>query len=408
MTLNLVYFILFIVMGLLVSYEDWKSRKIRNRLILIGLGICGAGYLYLFVNSVMGHWKLRFIGLGEYWLPLRFYPYLAVHFALAASAGLLTWWIRLWPAGDAKFYIVSALFLTLIEQNIVGFPGLVFLRLLINIFVPAGLWILATVALGALIALPRLRFSDLRRETVALVERTWIRAKDIWPYRYGFAVYLTNIFLLLTALEFLENRFVALAVFKGPLGQLMILLVICVLWKPFSWVLSGKGFMKAWGALGLWWYFDPVLRAQNLGEMMYGSFIHMLMFGVLYAVFRSVVTLFLRKESEETIDAKRLKPGMILSEEAWDAVEEAAESEDAVPERYPDGLFPEDIETLRSWTQLPDLMVSVYRATPFAVWVFTGALLTLTFRKNAVFWLFAFCSHPRDVLFNLYRLAWGS
>ena len=34
------YYYLFVALGLVVSYEDWSQRRVRNRWIVLGLLIC--------------------------------------------------------------------------------------------------------------------------------------------------------------------------------------------------------------------------------------------------------------------------------------------------------------------------------------------------------------------------------
>ena len=130
-------------------------------------------------------------------------------------------------------------------------------------------------------------------------------------------------------------------------------------------------------------------------------------FGIVLTVMRAAVTLFLRWESAEKVAAKDLAPGMILSEKAWEAMRDfGRDHEEKVPGKYADGLFPEDVATLRSWKKLPDFMVTVYRATPFAFWVFYGTLMTLVLPKNAVYWLFRIIYDPSGAVLSFLRL-WG-
>lgn len=407
MTLTVFYYDLLLLFGAVVAYEDWKNRKIRNRWILVGLGLCAIGYLYLFTNSVLGYWDMRPWGYSQVYLPWTFYPLALGHAALIVLTALGTWWLRLWPAGDAKLYIVCGLFLTLIDHNLRGFPFIVFLKLLINIFVPAGLWICGTVVVGSIFSIPSVKFSELPREAVALVSRLWKRAKDIWPYRYGFAVFLMNLFLLFFIIDLLEDRFAALAFMKGGWGQMMVLVLIYFVWRPVSALLKGKRFWRAWGIIALWWAFDPILRQTDLTLAIKSTTATVILFGIVLTVLKSVVTVFLRWENAEKIRTKDLKPGMILSSQAWETLKEFGEEHDEeIPGRYADGLFPEDVAKMLSWKEVPDVFVTVYRATPFAVWVIYGTLLTLLLPKNVVYWLFRIVYDPTGAVASYLRL-WG-
>lgn len=404
MSVSLAGYALLLALGALISYEDWRTRKIRNLWIAAGLAGAAAGYGWLLANSLLGAWKARWLGLGEYYLPLSFYPLAAANAALALTAGLWTWRLGMWPAGDAKLYIVCALLAGLVDPNLPGFPLLLFLKLLVNTFVPAGLWVLAAVLWGSARALSRAQPGALRREAVALAERAWIRLEDLWPYRLGVSVYLLNVFLLFLGLQLLEKRFAALSFLRGGIGQLLVLLSVYLAWSPLSRLFAGRKFWRGWLALLSWWMLDPVLRAADPSRVLADGLRTMLLFGLLLAALKAWVVFFLRRESELRLRGDELAPGMILSDEAWDAVSEAAAG--AAPARYADGLFPEDVERLRAAPGLSALALSVYRATPFAVWVFLGSLLTLSLRRNVVHWLFSAAYDPRAALWHAQR-AWG-
>ena len=105
--------ILAIFLGLIVSYEDFKLRIIRNIHILIIL------LLGIFFQLLSGNLQTNLFGI-----------ILTVGYGLGLS--FLFWWLGIWPAGDAKFFTVFLLF----------FPAQMYLpfRLifsyLVNIFVP--------------------------------------------------------------------------------------------------------------------------------------------------------------------------------------------------------------------------------------------------------------------------------
>ena len=62
------YYYHFVALGLVVSYEDWSQRRVRNRWIVLGMLTGAAGLAYLFWNSVLGHQGVRreqrALGLG--------------------------------------------------------------------------------------------------------------------------------------------------------------------------------------------------------------------------------------------------------------------------------------------------------------------------------------------------------
>ena len=80
------YYGAFVTLASVISFQDWRERKIRNQLIVAGLLACAAGVCVLLVNSLLGVNGRRFWLLGEYYLPLRYYPKMAAHVALSLAA----------------------------------------------------------------------------------------------------------------------------------------------------------------------------------------------------------------------------------------------------------------------------------------------------------------------------------
>lgn len=111
--------ILFI--GILVSYEDIKFGKIRNKWILIGLFI-GIGVHLIGLASNVFSWDYIFK--------------VCLNAGLALFLGYLIWHFNGWSAGDAKLFFVFSLLLPLkfYRQNYLPyFPSFV---ILINTFFP--------------------------------------------------------------------------------------------------------------------------------------------------------------------------------------------------------------------------------------------------------------------------------
>ncbi len=388
MRIELLFYILLLGFGLAASHEDWRKRKIKNNWILWGLGACAAGYLFLLLNSLLGHWKLRFLGLGTYYLPFSFYPRVVLHLALAVTSGFFLWWMRIWPAGDAKLYIVFAASIPLIDQNILGFPLYLFLKILINIFVPAGLWVLGTMLISAAANLPKIRrprFAAAKKKFIAIASRVTLYALDFWPYRYRLALYFINGLGLFTGIEIMSRRVSALEFFRHGLGPLCLLGMLYFVWGPLSATLRKLGTTVVCCVIASWMYLDPKIQEIGVWEILSDAVMTMFSFVIFVAAVKWIIFIILRKASEIRVEMKDLRPGMILSAKAWRAVGKLGEDrEDEIPTRYADGLVPEDVAKLQSWPSAQDVALIIYQATPFALWVYIGTLLTLTLSKNVV------------------------
>ncbi|MEK7382295.1 MAG: hypothetical protein AAB262_03305, partial [Elusimicrobiota bacterium] len=134
-----IFFGVILLVGGVAAASDWRNNRVPNRLILFGLAAFMAGVACNLASSCLGGRGLRWLDLGEYYLPWRFFPMLGAHAFLSLIAGWTLWRLDIWPAGDAKLYITLSWLLPLANANLSGFPSLLFIVFLINCFVPPGL-----------------------------------------------------------------------------------------------------------------------------------------------------------------------------------------------------------------------------------------------------------------------------
>ncbi len=382
---SLFYFQLFLVLGLVASLEDWRERRIRNLWILLGMLACLLGLAALLINTLLGERGVRFLDLGEYYLPWPFYPKVAAHLALSLTAALSLWRLEVWPAGDAKLFILFSFFLALIDPNLSGFPLLLFMVLLINVFVPPGLLLAAETLLLACARIPSLFKLDWGREAKAAAHRTGVRLAQAWPHRAEYLVLGMNLFALFFVLRLAEARFQRLVL--GPFGHLLVYLFLCALWERISVLLRLKAAgiaalaLASLGAL----FASLHLRLDLLREMASG--LRMAFnFGLFLSLARGAFAAFLERQSLAELKEGEVRPGLLLSEETWERLKKEEALSEKLGAWYPDGLSPEETEALRAWIAQGGRGAgfTAYRAIPFAVWLFLGALLTLSFPRTVV------------------------
>jgi hypothetical protein len=125
----LVFFGLWAVIG----YTDWTHQKIRHNLMLFGGSgalLAYAGLLALTLLGVFGR-----VSQFPYW---GYYQLAGAHFLLSAAAAMALWWLAVWPAGDAKLFILLAALYPVMGLNTPLPQERLFLSTLINIFIPAA------------------------------------------------------------------------------------------------------------------------------------------------------------------------------------------------------------------------------------------------------------------------------
>lgn len=378
------YYGVFVGLASLISFEDWRTRKIRNRLIVAGLLVCAGGLLLLLVNSLLGWRHLRFGPLGEYSLPLSYYPRLAGHLALSLAAAVGFWRWSIWPAGDAKFFTLAALFAALIDPNLPGFPLLLFLILLINVFVPAGIVFALETVVNLALKAPLLRGVDWPKWRKAKVEMAAIRLREMWPYRGEYLVLAVNLFALFFALQAASARVRPLI--PEPWGSLSVFVLMFAFWDALTVVLRNKKVgVAAFAAVVLAVPAGVLLLGMDAGGLLLAAVRMTFNFGMLLSVGRVVFAWIIERDSLRELHAAELKYGDILSDGTWARLGAEKDLAGKMDERYVDGLTHGDAATLKAWLAgRATRDYNVYHTIPFALWIFLGTLLTLSCRGSVV------------------------
>ena len=114
---HLLYLAVFAVWAVTVVNIDMALKKIPNaklvlggRLLLLALGL-------ELLNTYMGE-----RGVVSSYLNWNFYLLWCAHLFWAVLAGALLWYAEIWPAGDAKFFILVAAWLPLVNPSLKNFP----------------------------------------------------------------------------------------------------------------------------------------------------------------------------------------------------------------------------------------------------------------------------------------------
>lgn len=391
------YYQIFLLLGLVVSFEDWRDKRIKNHWIVWGMLACGLGFGYLLLNSVLGYRHVRLGEIGEHYFPWDYYPRVLAHLFLSFTAAFTLWRLSVWPAGDAKLYTLFAFFTALIDPNLPGFPLLLFIILLINIFVPAGLAFAGGIVLRQILRIPELVELEWRKWLKGAAERIWIRLKEAWPWRYDYLALFVNLFALFFVLRAFEQRFHRLAM--GPFGHLMVYFLMFILWSRLAGLLRNRTAgvialtaVSAGSVAGSFYLRWDAWGHVATGLKMTASF------GMFLSLVRMIFDRFIERESLRELEVEQLRPGVVLSDQTWARLREEKALEGKLGERYSDGLSEEEAEAIKSWLAgrqaartwkdagaQPELAgYTVYRTIPFAVWIFLGTLLTLSRRGTVV------------------------
>lgn len=125
--------LMFLALWVRIFRSDSKEKKIRHEDLLYGGAFALLCYAVMLGGTILG--RLGYVGL--YYRP-EFYGDLLSHAVLAAAAAMVMWRLRIWPAGDAKLFMLLSLVYPLMPTGAPFQSGWLFLALLINVFLPAS------------------------------------------------------------------------------------------------------------------------------------------------------------------------------------------------------------------------------------------------------------------------------
>lgn len=373
-----VYFSVFAAWSLSVVSSDQALKKIPNAKVLLGMKLLLLAAFALAVNSLLG-WN----GTVTDYLNLAFYRMWALHVLLSFVAGLILWYSEVWPAGDAKFFILTSAWLPLIHPFIANFPGYLFLSLLVNIFVTAALYAVGSfLASGFMSASPADFFRELGGDIRA---RMTSLASGSVGSRAAAAAYMLNMTLL-----FLLQQIVNIES-RGLLGHVMSRPDILYFFLFFLWDKVGRFFQsKAWAYVacalyaayfiaGYFLFYERMLALVVIAGVNVFKFSLLLFFG------RAMLEFLMEKKDTIFVTAAELEPGMILSSKAAVTLKSNPAFEGLFDDCFKDGLDAEQVTALKGWLgrlNVVDAKIEAVRGRAFALWIFAGACLTLLLNKN--------------------------
>jgi hypothetical protein len=392
--------LLLLWLGIIVSAEDWRTGKIRNKRIMQGLTIFAASLFSLLLVSVIHHlvpgWEQRWTStlgnrlafhialLATPALTRTFYEHYLLHVLLVSLAGLVSWKAGCWPAGDAKFFICTGLTLPLIDPHLRFFPDRLFFVLLLNIFIPACLWFI--VQLGGTLGLRMLSSRwELGIKTAREQLRVWAEKKkaEIRPNVAGYCFVVLNFFILFSISQSLRQH--ATHWLDGLLrNEILVFVVLFVVWDRVYGVMMRKSttlafliLMGTYMAAGALFFpghiLDDIVRGMGM----------VLRIGMLLMLVKSAINWYFVHMETRTIPVAELAQGMLLSEETISGIrEDGTFYAECFQDTYTDGLTQLQALKLRQWGHQDT--VTICQTKPFAFWILCGSLITLLLKMDFV------------------------
>ncbi|OGS14261.1 MAG: hypothetical protein A2285_04955 [Elusimicrobia bacterium RIFOXYA12_FULL_57_11] len=364
------------VLFLRIVREDNASGKIRNARIGAGLALVGVAVLLLALQTAAHQLlSVNFPFLVPH-LPAAYFLKYLQHGLTALIAAVVLWKAGTWPAGDAKLFILSALAIPVIIPDAAHFPGILFLALLVNIFIPAGFVFLLESANTVKTRL----IGESRGETaraVALGAGELVRslaAASGKPGKLASFLLLTAIF---GAVRFLKESYAG----SLHINETLFFAFMMLAWPALSSLLKTGGNL----ALGTAGVCAVLCSLHPLGREILVSAAFGLTRSLPFIALNKAIRGLMGQDASRTIPLDALSQGVILTENYFKKIKTAAPDffSDNFSSIYPDGLTARQAEQLKiiiSRSDAPGLDLSIITTRtgqPFAGWIAAGTLLTL-------------------------------
>lgn len=361
---------LFLAFGIIASVSDIATRRVSNRITSLAFLAAFICYGFLLIETLLGSHQIIWMGLGRRYLPYSFYHLVAIHLILCVIFAVALWYRRIWPAGDAKFFVVASLFLALIRFNIPGFPYWIVLKLAINIFIPAAFFIGAVFVKQQLAAFRSIKLQEIRDRCYRSF-RQWAGSAEIPVRGKHIAFLLLRLIVLSALMQILMEKFSRL--YSG-FPQLVFFLIVYLVWGQLYRFIRLRfvgGFLVL--CLIIWGYW---FHANLPSLMLHGIFLSIVFAGFFF--FLRLLENHIKASRAQKKEISNLSPGDIPSDESWSELFNLCHLAEPPYDlrRYADGLSHEDIDIIRRFCPL-DREVMVLETRPFAPWIFLGALWTL-------------------------------
>ncbi len=202
--------VVIMILGAIVSYEDIKIGKIRNKYLLFGL--LGAGIIN--IPHIYFEGGLQYLNA------------LLINAAVALFVGFILWHIHLWTAGDGKLFFIFSLLVPLTEYTygpIGFFPSYI---LLVNTFIPLSFVLLVKIINRTNKTQKRMAFNymispyNIAQTSVALFGFVWLLSipLSILKLPSNYFVNIVLLFIVLDNLGKLSNRYLNMSIGRLSLG----------------------------------------------------------------------------------------------------------------------------------------------------------------------------------------------
>ena len=283
MILNFLFLPVIFLIGAIISWQDFKTHKIRNKWIILGLVFGIIVYFLFFLWNLLGKSPVS----NDYILKVIINAVISLFIAYAM------WYFNLWPAGDAKLFFLFSFLLPLTYYRNSYLPLFPSFALLINIFIIA---LFSLFILSILYFIKNFSFSQ-----QITIQSAIIKLKLITPLFFKKVIGILLIFIFFLGIKKIFEKFIFhinIGFYYNGLLMFFIFIGFYFLKKIFKNVIKNQYFILSIAIIPIIIFLGCNSFLLNRNEII-SSFKSFLLFFVLFDLFRFFLYTYTEKSEEK-------------------------------------------------------------------------------------------------------------
>ncbi len=378
--LSIFALISYILWGINISKEDFETGKIRNSKIILGLKIVSVIILLQLINTIAGY-----TGNSQIYIKINFYKDYIINLLFAFSFSIILWYGEIWPAGDAKFFILNLMFLPLIIYSLPDYPGYLWISTMINIFVIAGIISIYRYLKDNIVLLNSRNldaFKEVKEFYINKIKKINLKSRETFIRAFGiFSIFVFKQTFYLILYNSIFNIFKRTDIF---------FFIMFFLWPKIRILLVSKIWNYIMFSLYSLIVVIILLSDNPLGLtklILSRALKNTLTFGFIFAFGKIIFEQIIEKHNTFYASKNEIVPGMVLSSKELKIIKENPVFDGLFEDSFKDGLDQEQVEALKKWMENhPDKNVKLefVKSKPFAYIIFIGCIIELILQKNIV------------------------
>lgn len=393
MFIDIIFLPLLFFLGIIASYEDAYTGKIRNKWIFLGVAYGLGAFLCLLIWHFGGQSIGRFYYFQILGHPvdspamvvtvnLPFIYKSLANFLITVIVGFVMWQYNIWAAGDAKLYMVFSLLLPITFYWKSSMPLWPAFALLTNIFILILLYFIFRSAVHYIRREFQAFFSPDpdHKMNIKEIKEKFKSATNQARKNIGNII---SIFMAMMAIMLLfkiigsKMRFISQMNFGYM--QTLVFASFTVFGRQVGEMMKKKSVFSLvgiflFGSIIFLLVSDPYANLAMLGKILVTTTIFMVIFGI----FQKFILFYVEQTGFQDIDINELAPRMSLKDK-----ELARFNMPSGQEINPNSLSSEAVHIIKEQAQGMGLnKISVGKPFPFAIWMFGGVLLTILLKES--------------------------